>query len=72
MKARAAVRVRSRGRPAMLLLVSMTSTVAKASSSSITFSTFSTCPKSANAPPRLKSSKPKPETIFPLASSTLA
>ena len=56
----------------MLLLVSMTSTVAKASSSSVTFSTFNTRPESANAPPRLKFSKPKPETIFPLASSTLA
>ena len=56
----------------MLLLVSMTSTVANANSSSVTFSTFSTFPKSANVPPRLKSAKPKPETIFPLASSTLA
>ena len=55
----------------MLLLVSITSTLANAKLSSVTFSTWVMLAMPAKSPPISKLSIPSPETSCPLESSTL-
>ena len=56
----------------MLVLVSISSTLAKLSSSSVILAISRTCARPASSPPMLKCSTPKPETSCPLESSTAA